>query len=123
MPSLSCYRICAAVNGEDISEFDDVVDPGEMKILEFGPFEGDGFSAKCFVVQVSPRPVQWEAFLLQGFPEMRAGLSSSPSALLVVKIKGKGRGTSRADCMFAFFALDRRVGFSFEKTFLSEGTD
>jgi len=102
MTSLTCYRIRTEIGHKAVTDFDDIVDLKDFSGRQFGPIDGDGFSAKAYVVDDAPHLVSWGGFLQSGFNSLEVGRSNSPSALLVVRIPGPTRSRTKTYVYFAF---------------------
>ena len=101
MPAMTCYRIRHRDSaGAALDDFHDVL-ADDASWQAYGPMSGQAFEAQLFVAPAHPRKPDWSAFIEQGFAGLNVGMSSSPSALLIVRIPPVGRGNRRR-IMFAF---------------------
>ena len=97
MTLLTCFRIRSEIGGRSIGGFDDVVNLDEYSVKQSKSIPENGFEAKVYVIDESPHSVPRGTFLQSGFDKLNIGLSTSPSALLVVKIPEFVRGKVKRD--------------------------
>lgn len=87
MPALTVYKLKSHLEGADVGDFDDYLEPGRT-VDSYGPVEAEGFNAKLYVMTSPPRPPRWLPFLREGFGDdlqipSRRGLG----ALVLVQIQ------------------------------------
>lgn len=88
---LTCYRIAAAVDGELIDSFDDVIAEDGVPHEDYGPIDYDVFTAKIYISQPRPHRPKWASFLLaSGLAEGAVANVSTPSALVLIQLRDGG---------------------------------
>ena len=103
MPVLNCFKIRSSLSSKPQVKFDDFVDPDTLAVAEStGTQRFSGFTAQTYLIPSHPHPVAWASFIESGFPALRVGTASSPSALMLVRANSGGNRRRLADPVFAF---------------------
>lgn len=86
MPAFACYALKSELNGVPVQLLSDFLIDNAVATV-YGPTASPDFEVQLWVTEALPRPPRWGGFLQDGFPEIGIPLTSSTSALLVVRVE------------------------------------
>jgi uncharacterized protein (TIGR04141 family) len=92
MGSLTCYLIREKVGGEEVGDFDDVIDSEDLeRVRTYGPVSFEALEARLYVAEGTPSEPLWTSLLRGGFPDLSVPALPSLGAVLVARLLHAGK--------------------------------